>query len=1029
MQKTNNIKEYIEALISSKRLGSQIAHHTVLPGNPPFLSKPKKPWPEEINNVLQSAGVRNLYKHQVEAVDLIRSGQHLVVATPTASGKTLIYNLPVLENVINNSASKALYIFPLKALAQDQLRVFSELLDYCKGMKPTLSIYDGDTSAWHRKKIREAPPNILLTNPEMIHLSLLPHHQKWAEFFSGLEMIVVDEVHIYRGIMGSHMAQVFRRLQRICMHYGTAPTFIFCSATISNPAQLTEQLTGLNVSTITKSSAPQGRKHVVFINPVQGPAQTAILLLKAALHRGLRTIVYTQSRKLAELIAIWAGSQAGPFADRISAYRAGFLPEERREIEAKLARGDLLAVISTSALELGIDIGDLDLCLLVGYPGTVVATWQRGGRVGRSSQDSALVLIAGEDALDQYFMRNPEDFIKREPEAAVINPYNPYILSKHIVCAAAELPLKLNEPLISNKAARESIFILEEKGDLLKSADGKEFYSSRRAPHRHIDLRGTGSRFIIVENETGRSKGDIDGFRAFKETHPGAIYLHKGDTFIVDKLDLDTNTVKVSEAKVDYYTRVRSQKETEILETFEEKVVWGTRVYSGRLKVTEQVTGYEKWRIHAKKKLSIVPLKLPPQIFETEGLWFEIPLQIQREAERKYFHFMGGIHAIEHAVIGVFPLMVMADRNDLGGISTMFHPQLGSAAVFIYDGVPGGAGISKQAFGCAEELLVYTLDVVSACSCESGCPSCVHSPKCGSGNRPIDKSAANFLLERIRTAHDTETILMAYDKKKKTELSTIKKETSDELNKNSIFEKSFSTRKEKASIAQVPGSGKSSQKNKHWASHGKNGRSGSFKGRLRRRMVVRRKLPNVIEKEQQEIRFGVFDLETQRSAQEVGGWHRADLMGISCAVLYDSKEDKFFEFQDDQVTLLIKSLKKLDLIVGFNIKKFDFRVLGGYTDFNFNELPTLDILEEIHNHLGYRISLDNLSNVTLGKKKTADGLQALRWWKQGRIREIVDYCKADVAITRDLFQYGKKNGYLLFKNKDKKSVRIPVKWY
>jgi len=968
MVKPKGIKEYIHSLIASKRLGDQVVHHMVIPDHAPTLSKPGKPWPEKIKTIIKSAGIHDLYQHQADAVDVIRSGRHVVVATPTASGKTLIYNLPVLENVLKNPESKALYIFPLKALAQDQMRTFKEMAE-TDGLikKPTIEIYDGDTTAWHRKRIRNAPPNILLTNPEMIHLSLLAHHHKWADFFCGLDMVVVDEVHTYRGIMGSHMAQVFRRLRRLCSFYGTDPTFIFCSATVSNPSQLAQQLTGLFVDTITESGAPMGTKHIVFMNPVQGPAQTAILLLKAALHRGLRTIVYTQSRKLTELIAIWAGSQSGAFADRISAYRAGFLPEERREIEARLAKGELLAVISTSALELGIDIGDLDLCLLVGYPGSVVATWQRGGRVGRSGQDSALVLIAGEDALDQYFMRYPKEFIKREPEAAVVNPYNPDIQAKHLVCAAAELPLKPDEPFMAHDTVKKTALNLEVTGKLLRSRDGKELYSGRQAPHRHVNLRGTGSQYNIVGSKTGQSKGEVDGFRAFKETHPGAIYLHKGDTFLVDTLDLDTRTVKVSAARVDYYTRVRSHKNTEILDIYEQKKACGTIACTGRLKVTDQVTGYEKWRIHAKKRLGIVPLDLPPLIFETDGLWFKIPLGIQRQVEDKYLHFMGGIHAIEHAAIGIFPLLVMADRNDLGGISTPFHPQIGGAAVFIYDGVPGGAGLSKHAFKQAKKLLENTLEVIRACPCESGCPSCVHSPKCGSGNRPIDKAAARFILEKIIRVRDVKT---------------------------GIKEK-FETVSE--------GSRKSAGAKPN---------------------------PSKIEakKVNKKIHFGVLDIETQRSAQEVGGWNRADLMGISCVVVYDSKEDEYFEFLDDQVPLLIDHLKKFDLIIGFNIKRFDFRVLSGYSDFHFKKLPTLDILEEVHDRLGYRLSLDHLAKVTLGKEKTADGLQALRWWKQGRIREIIDYCKVDVEITKDLFLYGRNNGYLLFNNKAKKTVRVPVKW-
>ncbi len=956
MNETNNITEYIQSLKSSDRIGHLMAYHTVLPEKPHLFSTPDKPWPEDIKDIMHSYGVDDLYQHQVEVVNMIRSGRHVVVATPTASGKTLIYNLPVLENVLNNPDSKALYIFPLKALAQDQLRTFEEMVAYCKGIKPTAAIYDGDTSAWHRKRIREAPSNVILTNPEMVHLSFLAHHQKWASFLSGLEIVVVDEVHTYRGILGSHMAQILRRFQRICSFYGADPIFVFCSATVANPAQLTEQLTGLKVKPIIESGAPRGRKHVIFINPIEGPAQTAILLLKEALNRGLRTIVYTQSRKLTELIAIWAGSQSGPFANRISAYRAGFLPEERRDIEARLTKGDLLAVISTSALELGIDIGDLDLCILVGYPGTAIATWQRGGRVGRSGQDSALILVAGEDALDQYFIRNPQELIKQEPEAAVVNPYNPEILAKHMICAAAELPLNINEPIMSERAVRKTVSGLEKKGELLKSADGKEFYSRQHSPHRHINLRGTGSQFNIVCSRTGQNKGKIDGFRAFKETHPGAIYLHKGDAYLVDMLDLDTQTVKVSKTNVGYYTRVRDYKNTEILAVLEEKNVLGTTVCTGRLKVTDQVTGYEKWRIHAKKMLNIVPLDLPPLVFETDGLWFKIPRRIQQEAESKYFHFMGGIHAIEHAAIGIFPLLVMADRNDLGGISTPFHPQAGGAAVFIYDGVPGGVGLSRQAFKLAKKLLEYTFDVIRSCPCESGCPSCVHSPKCGSGNRPIDKTCAIFLLDRIRTGQKSENAVIRRVKKEK---------------------------------------------------------------------ITKPKVASI---QPQNIHFGVFDIETQRSAQEVGGWHRADLMGISCAVLYDSKENKYLDFLEDQVHQIIERLKKTDLIIGFNIKKFDYHVMGGYTDFDFRKLPTLDILDEIYKHLGYRLSLDHLAKVTLGVKKSADGLQALRWWKQGRIREIIDYCKIDVEITRDLFLYGKKNGYLLFNNKANNTVRIPVKW-
>jgi DEAD/DEAH box helicase domain-containing protein len=956
MDDISSINEYIRSLISSDRLGAQVVYHHVMPAKAATWSDLERPLPDELNDIMQQVGIQRLYRHQAAGIDMVRSGQHVVVATPTASGKTLIYNLPLFEKVLADAATRALYVFPLKALAQDQLRAFETMASFCKTIKPSARIYDGDTSAWHRKRIRSAPPNVILTNPEMLHLAVLAHHPQWVAFLSGLKLVVVDEVHTYRGVMGSHMAQVFRRFLRVCRYYGSLPTFIFSSATIGNPEQLATQLTGLPVSTVTQSGAPQGKRHVVFIDPYEGPAQTAILLLKAALHRGLRTIVYTQSRKLTELIAIWAQNRSGEFADRISAYRAGFLPEERRSIEARLSSGELLAVISTSALELGIDIGDLDLCILVGYPGTVIATWQRGGRVGRSGQESALVLIAGEDALDQYFMRNPHDFFERQPEAAVVNPYNPEILMKHLTCAAAELTLRLDDPLLSEKPVEKAVLQLEASGDLLRSGDGKAFYASRKVPHRTIDLRGAGSQFRIEKTDTGENTGEIDGFRAFKETHPGAVYLHRGETYLVDQLDLGTSTVKVVRAQVNYYTRARGFKDTEIVDLYEQKEVAGTRVFTGRLKVTDQVTGYEKWSIHTKRRQNIIPLDLPPLIFETDGLWFVVPPDIQQLAESRQMHFMGGIHAIEHAAIGIFPLLVMADRNDLGGISTPFHPQTGQAAIFIYDGVSGGAGLSRQAYERAEDLLAYTHKAIASCPCESGCPSCVHSPKCGSGNRPIDKGAALFLLEQIRTA------------------------------------------------TQIPPEAP------------------------RQFQPAAMRQPNPVERTATKGRYGVLDIETRHSFQEVGGWHRADLMRVSCAVLYDSEDNRFYEFLEHEVPSLIEHLRRLDVVIGFNIRRFDYLVLSRYTSLDFRNVPTLDILDEIHKHLGYRLSLDHLARTTLSVQKSADGLMALQWWKEGKIREIAAYCKKDVAITRDLFLYGKQNGYLLFQNKAGHIVRIPVKW-
>lgn len=950
------IAEYVTALKASERLKDRICHHRVIPGRDAQYGEPVRPLSRAVAEMLSARGMERLFSHQALACSLARAGRHVVSATPTASGKTLTYTLPVLEQLLADPASRALFMFPLKALAQDQLRAFEELTSTLpRSARPTVAVYDGDTTPYQRKKLRQNPPNVLITNPEMLHLAILPHHETWSTFLAGLTHIVVDEVHTYRGVMGSHMAHVFRRLSRVCERFGSRPTHLFCSATIGNPGELAHMLTGLPVEVVKESGAPSGRRHFLFVNPLEGAAHTAILLLKAALARGLRTIVYTQSRKMTELIALWAAQKAGPMASRISAYRSGFLPEERRDIESRMASGELLAVITTSALELGIDIGGLDLCILAGYPGTVMSTWQRGGRVGRSVRESAVILVAGEDALDQYFMRHPDDFFDRPPEDAVVNPDNPAILARHLECAAAEYALRPGEAYLAPPPVQVELARLMDAGKLLLDAAGERIHSARKSPHRDVDLRGSGGRYHIEAD--GASIGFMDEHRAFREAHPGAVYLHRGVSYVVESLSLSERMAVVAAKQVDYYTRPRGNKTTEILEIHQQGAAFGARIGLGRLKVTETITGYERRKTRGGQLLNIVPLDLPPLTFETEGLWFEIPRYAQDEAERRLFHFMGGIHAVEHAAIGILPLLVMTDRNDLGGISTPLHPQLGRAAVFIYDGVPGGVGLTRQAYARATELMERTLSAITGCSCENGCPSCVHSPKCGSGNRPIDKVAAQFVLEAvIRAAPETDELFV---------VETV------------------------STTGETPGRDQGMAAPK---------------------------------------RFVVFDLETQRSAQEVGGWHNARKMGVSVGVVYDSGLDDFLVFEDSRMDELVQALRQADLVVGFNSLRFDYEVLRGYTTFDFSTLPTLDMLDHIKARLGVRLSLDTLGSATLNAAKTADGLQALEWWKQGRIEKITKYCTADVAITRDLYLFGRDNGYLLYRNKAQKVVRCPVKW-
>ncbi len=973
-----SLEAYIAGLKSFKGFtGDIVSHKTIDPAPPLYAGKGHYPrFKNDLTSLLAALGIDRLYTHQARAINLILDGRHTVAATPTASGKSLIYNLPVMDTLITDPTAHAIYLFPLKALARDQLDTVQKMLaklDPAAAGSPlnkrsplTAGVYDGDITAYQKSKIRNHPPNILLSNPEMLHLAMLAHHHLWESFFSGLKYIVVDEVHTYRGVMGSNMAWVFRRLLRICRFYGSDPCFIFCSATIANPGELASDLTGLPVTVVDEQGAPCGKKEILMMRGLEGAAQTAITLIHAAVYRKLRTIVYTQSRKITELVAVWAGQRAKSMADKICAYRAGFLPEERREIEKKLADGELLCVVSTSALELGIDIGNLDLCVLVGYPGTMMSTWQRAGRVGRDGKDSAMVLIAHEDALDQYFINHPEVFYTMPPETARINPENPQILDRHLDCAAAELSIDVKDPILQDPVVQERVRSLAGQGRLLLSRDGNIWFSARKSPHREVSLRGTGHTIPIFKEESRESLGQIDWHRSYFETHEGAVYLHRGQTYVVTLFDHLKGIVRARPEKVSYYTRARSSKNTEIIETKKVANVKGTRVGFGRLKIREQVTGYEMKQVSGSRSLGIVPLDLPELTYETQGLWIEIPDRVRQQIETDMGHFMGGIHALEHAAIGMMPLLVMTDRNDLGGISIPYHPQVEKPVVFIYDGAPGGLGLTRQAFDNAGTLLERTYEAIRDCPCDTGCPACVHSPKCGSGNRPIDKGAAKDILEMILNTDSGPA---------PRPIKVI--DTADTLFPPGSLEDPSDDKRAEPAAPQ---------------------------------------------------RYGVLDIETRRSAKQVGGWHRADRMGVSCAVLYDSKEDDFLVYYQDDIEAMIQRLKQMDLVVGFNITRFDYKVLSGLSRFNFLGLPTLDILTKVYDRLGYRLSLDHLAGQTLGAKKSADGLLALEWWQQGRLDLIVEYCIQDVRVTRDLYRFGRDNQFLIFKNKAGHQVRIPVDW-
>ncbi len=974
-----DVSRFIRDFKRSERFADQIVHHEIIPAREAVFKKVDRPWPEPILRFLDRLSLSDLYAHQAEALDAIRSKRHTVIASPTASGKTLIYTLPVLEQCLSKPNSRSLFLFPLKALAQDQLRTFQDSMQaWPLPDPPRAAIYDGDTLKRDRALIRNEPPNILMSNPEMLHLSIMPHHRQWRSFLQDLDFVVIDEVHTYRGVTGSNMAWVFRRLRRVCRYYGAEPVFIFCSATVGNPRELAETLTGLPVQSVSGTGSPQGSKHFLLVNPPAGPAQTALLLLQAALPRGLRSIIYSQSRKMTELMGVWAAKRCRNYAGRISAYRSGFLPEERREIEARLSSGELLAVITTSALELGIDIGSLDICILLGYPGSVMATWQRGGRVGRQQQDSGIILLGLENSLDQYFMANPGALFALAPEKAVLNPFNPMIMDRHLLCAAADLQLNSGEEFLKEKTASAGLRRLEARGELLADQAGGIFFPKRKNPAREVNLRGSGAQMRILNQSSRRFIGSIDAYRALHETHPGAVYLHRGQTFVIESLEPEHSIIWAARREVNYFTRVRTSKHTEIISQHKSRRLLNTKISLGSLRITEHITGYEKRKAGDRKLLETVSLDLEPLIFETEGLWLEIPVAVREACEKHRLHFMGGIHALEHAIIGILPLLVLTDRRDLGGISQPVHPQLKNPAVFVYDGQPGGIGLSRAAFAQAEDMLERTLEVIQSCPCELGCPTCIHSPKCGSGNRPLDKQSALCILQSLRGNSFNPPSVGTY--------ASAARPVPDPL---------LQTRTPPPPAAackpeQSPGP---------------------------QRPPARPK------------RFGVLDLETQRSAQEVGGWNQAKKMGISCVVLYDSGVDAYLEYREPDIGRLIQDLQQLDLLVGFNIKRFDYQVLKGYTDFPLHTLPCLDLLLAVQSRLGYRVSLDNLAGATLGTEKSASGLRALEWWKQGEIEKIIAYCRQDVRITRDLYLYGRNQGHIFFRNKARSTVKVQADWH
>ena len=752
--------EKIDMFKNDVRYRDNIAHVETIPAKEASFKKVDN-LNEKIVKYLDDNDIK-LYNHQADTYEAIKDGEHVIITTPTASGKTLAFNLPIMETMIEDKDATALYIYPAKALSNDQLHVL-ESIESDLDIRTVPRTYDGDTPREDKRGIREKS-RIVLTNPYQLHLILSWHHQ-WSRFYRNLRYIVIDEAHYYKGVFGSNVAFLIKRLKRIANFYGAYPQFILSSATLANPLELAKRLTGEEFKLVDDDTSPSGEKDFILYNPFKNYRIKRVNVQNApSVHmetenifmymmlKEIQTLCFTVSRKTTELIAMWAKKDMTQakrkLAHRIAAYRAGYRPEERREIESGLKSGKYLGVTCTNALELGIDIGSLDAVIISGYPGTMISTWQQAGRAGRSSQKSLAILIAFENQLDQYFMNNPKFFFDKPHENAVIDLTNPILKEAHLLCAAKELPLKYDEieryfgvdddfleDLVSNKDLH-----INSRGDYMYP------YDDNPALDHSLD-QISGQEFKVMNN--GRLLETMERAQVYREAHEGAILINKGDTYVVGSVSLSRGFVNVTQKDVDYHTMVLNQTEISIRKKLSKTKYGKLTIHFGELTVSENYFKYKKMQFS--KAIGTYPLDLPPLKFNTKGLWFTIPKYVKDKLDDMFPNeeevFAGGLHGAEHALIGLFPLHTMCDRFDIGGLSTNYHEDTQEATIFIYDGYEGGIGITEKAVEVFVDLLKSTLDLLNNCDCQSGCPACIYSPKCGNDNKPLHKNATKYILK------------------------------------------------------------------------------------------------------------------------------------------------------------------------------------------------------------------------------------------------------------------------------------------
>jgi DEAD/DEAH box helicase domain-containing protein len=757
------IQAFLNHLKSLKGYDNQIAHIEHIAPRRASYGELDEPLVPALQDCLEDNKLWPLYAHQAAAVNHARAGKNVIIATSSASGKSLVYNIAVMQAILTEPGTRALYLFPTKALAQDQMRKLNEIFSPVLVPSAYVSTFDGDTPRSERGDIRKQA-RIILTNPDMLHVGIMPNHQSWASLLRHLKYVVVDEAHIYRGVFGSHVACVLRRLRRLCQLYGSDPRFILCTATVANPGEHAGALTGLSCEVVDKDGSPRGWKDFVFWNPPlidekktarKSAHREATGLFTELVEQGTRTLVFTRTRRLTELIYIYAKQQlqetSYKLSQLISPYRAGYLPEDRRRIEQGLFSGNLLGVVATNALELGIDSGGLEATVLDGYPGSISSTWQQAGRSGRKQGESLSFLVAWDNPLDQYFMRHPSDFFQKGFENVLVNPDNQYILREHLLCAAWERPLdNTDAKVFSGDYLKEREF-LEAEGKLRKRREKWYVAPSISYPAQAVNIRASsGETYAVVDTGTGSLMETVEGSVAFFQVHPGAIYLHQGEGYLISKLDLTNHIAYAEPTRSSYYTETKEIHDLHVLNVRETKKVGAVNVSIGDVEVTIDVVGFKKYRQYSEEVIGEEPLDLPTINFKTVALWFDLPSRAIGQIAEKGLDFAGGLHAAEHAAIGILPLFALCDRNDIGGVSTPLHPDTGRAEVFIYDAYPGGIGIAEKGFEMIEDLWQATRRVIAECPCEDGCPSCVQSPKCGNNNKPLDKAAALLILNELQ---------------------------------------------------------------------------------------------------------------------------------------------------------------------------------------------------------------------------------------------------------------------------------------